>query len=124
MSAGKLVVLADDDPEVRDLLTSIVGLELNVTVAEAEDGDEVLRVVTRDRPALVLVDVVMPRLGGLEVAKRLKADLGTRAIPVIAISAGATRAEALAAGCDDFVPKPFDIDELVETLRRWLRLEP
>jgi CheY-like chemotaxis protein len=80
----------------------------------------VLRVVARDQPALVLVDVVMPRLSGFEVAKRLKADPATRAIPVVAISGGATRAEALAAGCDDFVAKPFDIDAFVVTLRRWL----
>jgi CheY-like chemotaxis protein len=115
------VVLADDDPAVRDVLTSIVGLELSVLVAEAEDGDEVLRVVRSDRPALVVVDVVMPRLGGLEVARELKADPATCAIPVIAISAGASRAQALAAGCDDFIPKPFDLDEFVDTIRRWLR---
>jgi CheY-like chemotaxis protein len=120
LTANKLIVLADDDPEVRDLLTSIVGLELNVLVAEAEDGDEVLRVVARDQPALVLVDVVMPRLSGFEVAKRLKANPATRSIPVVAISGGATRAEALAAGCDDFIAKPFDVDAFVDTLRRWL----
>jgi CheY-like chemotaxis protein len=118
---SRLVVLADDDPEVRDLLTSIVGLELGVLVAEAEDGDEVLRVAARDRPALVLVDVMMPRVGGFEVARRLKADPETRDIPVVAISAGASRAAALAAGCDDFVAKPFDLDSFVEKLRRWLK---
>jgi CheY-like chemotaxis protein len=68
----------------------------------------------------VLVDVLMPRLGGLEVARRLKADPATRGIPVVALSAGATRADALAAGCDDFVGKPFDVDDLIETVRRWL----
>ena len=80
-----------------------------------------LRVVARDQPSLVLVDVLMPRTGALEVAARLKSDAATRAIPVIAISAGATRAQALAAGADDFIAKPFEPDEFVDTLRRWLK---
>src|SRR5215210_6751105 len=119
-AADKVVLLADDEADVRDLLTSIVGAELGVVVAEARDGAEVLRAVERGRPALVLLDVRMSGLDGLAVTRRLKADPATRNVPVVAISAGASRWEALAAGCDDFVGKPFEIDELVAVLTRWL----
>jgi CheY-like chemotaxis protein len=114
-----LVLVAEDDAAVRDLLVAVVG-DMGLGVAAARDGRAALDLVARERPALVLTDLMMPVLDGFAVCRALKADGATRAVPVVALSAGRNEPEALACGCDDFLAKPFDIDEVEATVRRWL----
>jgi two-component system alkaline phosphatase synthesis response regulator PhoP len=114
------VLVVDDDAGIRALLVDFLAVDLGLAVAEARDGAEALAIVDRERPALVLLDLMMPVLDGLEVCRRLKADPATRAIPAVAISAAPDWESALACGCGDFVAKPFDLDALKSTLRRWL----
>jgi CheY-like chemotaxis protein len=115
-----LVLVVEDDAAVRALLVAVVG-DMGLRVAAVHDGRAALDLFARERPALVLTDLMMPVLDGFAVCRALKADAGTRAVPVVAVSAGRNRPEALACGCDDFVAKPFDIDAVEATVRHWLQ---
>jgi len=100
------IVVADDEVHIR-LLLSVTLLGGGNRVVEAGDGDAALAAIREHRPAVAILDVVMPGLSGLEVCRRVRADpalVGTR---VIISSGNATEAEALDAGADAFLPKPF-----------------
>jgi CheY-like chemotaxis protein len=87
------------------------------TVVEAEDGLTGLAMVDELRPPLVLLDIGLPGIDGLEVVSRIKADAGLKSIPVIALTASAMRGDRerfLAAGCDDYLSKPIQLNELVD----------
>jgi len=118
------LVVADDDAALRALLGAALAA---YTVLEAARGDEALALVRRERPDLVVLDVQMPGLDGLAVARALAADPATAAIPVVLCS-GAGPAIAAAAGqlaaVVAFLPKPFDLGELLGTVTRTLRRPP
>jgi two-component system cell cycle response regulator DivK len=114
------VLVVDDDPDIRALLTEFLAADLGVAVATARDGQDALAQVALARPDAVLLDLMMPVLDGFEVCHRLKADPATRDIPVVAVSAGRNADGARACGCDDFVAKPFDIEAIEAALHRWL----
>ncbi len=116
-----LVLVVEDDSDLCDLVTMVLELGLAVRTARAEDGEQGLELTRKLRPSLVLLDIKLPRISGLEVARRLKADPLTRAIPLVAITSESSRT-TLAAGCDDHVGKPFDVAELVRKAGRYLRL--
>ena len=100
------VVVADDEARVRQLVRMTLG-GADRRLVEVADGDAALTAICEHRPAVAILDVVMPGLSGLEVCCRVRADpalVGTR---VIISSGNATEAEALDAGADAFLPKPF-----------------
>src|SRR5262249_57165858 len=88
-------------------------------------GEGALAMVAAERPALVLLDVVMPGMDGYEVCRRLRADERTALLPVVMItaSAGEERINAIEAGADDFITKPFDQSELLARIRSLLRVK-
>ena len=116
------VLLVDDEPAIRTICR--VNLEGDgFPVLEAKDGAEALAEVRRQRPALVLLDVMMPGLDGWKVAEQLAADAQTRDIPVVFLSARAASEDRLRAqelGAVGYVVKPFDPLELAGTIRRVL----
>ncbi len=118
-----LVLVIEDDPDLRDVVTTILELGLNACTATAEDGEQGLALARELRPDGVLLDINLPKLSGLEVARRLKADPLTRAIPILAVTSE-SRSATLAAGCDDHVGKPFDLFELVRKVKAHLQLRP
>jgi CheY-like chemotaxis protein len=122
MGDEQTVLVVEDDDALRRLLAMVVRDELGAAVVEARNGVEALEEVRRARPSLLLVDLTLPVMGGLEVCRRLKADEETRAIPVVAISAGTRRGESPDPCWDDFLFKPFDYDELLAKIRHWLVL--
>jgi CheY-like chemotaxis protein len=92
-------------------------------VLEAEDGEAALRQVDQTRPDLILMDLSLPHLDGWEVTRRIKANPLVAQIPIIALSAHASRedmARAKEAGCVDYLTKPVDRSTLVKTMRRYL----
>ena len=120
MSTRILVVedQADNRRILRDLLTS-VGYE----ILEAVTGDEGVTLAITQRPDLILMDVQLPGIDGYEATRRIKADPATRTIPIIAVTSYALsgdEAKARAAGCDDFVPKPYSPRELLAKIRKFL----
>jgi CheY-like chemotaxis protein len=116
-----VVLVADDDAVIRDLMRAVIAEEEGLHAVLAANGAEALAAVEAVRPSVVLLDMQMPLVDGAEVARRLKSDAATRAIPVVGVSAGERREAALAAGCDHFVAKPFELDELVAILHECLR---
>ena len=122
MSSWRILV-ADDEPLVlrviRDILSS-----LPANVLEAKDGEEALRLAKAERPDLILLDVMMPRMDGFQVAEVLKRDPSTAEIPVVFVSAlGASRdkVRGLDLGAEDYLAKPIDPEELKARVRIILR---
>jgi DNA-binding response OmpR family regulator len=110
------VLVVDDDPVIQKLLQVNFEME-GYTVLLASDGVEGLERVRADRPDIVILDVMMPRMNGLEVAAALKDDAATAGIPIILLSAKAQESDLRAGettGAEDYVTKPFDPLQLLE----------
>lgn len=115
---SRLVLVADDFADTRALYRDVLELE-GFTVVTAEDGIEALEVARRDRPAIVILDIRMPRLSGLDAMRALKADRALSGAPVVALTAHAFPADQamlLDEGFDAVLTKPCLPDELVETI--------
>ncbi|WP_437603089.1 response regulator [Sorangium sp. So ce590] len=119
-----LVLIADDNPlNIEVLCGALAGEGLNL--AMAGDGEEVLAVVGREEPDLILLDALMPGLDGFETCKRLKANPATRDIPVVFMTALADehyRIQGFSVGAVDYVIKPFERGELLARVRTQLSL--
>jgi DNA-binding response OmpR family regulator len=112
---GALILAVDDTPADLDLLAAILG-QAAYELALARDGSQALVMAAKEQPDLILLDVLMPGLDGLEVCRRLKADPATQAIPVIFVTAQSGSDELLTGfevGAVDYVTKPFRIPELL-----------
>jgi DNA-binding response OmpR family regulator len=109
--ADKILVV-DDEATIRELVRVFL-TEEGYEVLEASSGMEAIEVARRDRPQVILLDIKMAGMDGIEVCKRLKIDERTRFIPVIMVTGfGDSKMKALEAGVDDFVNKPFEMVEL------------
>ena len=123
IDADSLVLIGEDEPDNRIILQTVVETLLGVRAEVAGDGLAVLASVERERPKVILLDLMMPGLDGFQVTRHLKSDPATAGIPIVAVSAMARpddRETALAAGCDDFVRKPFELDDLEAVIRGYL----
>jgi CheY-like chemotaxis protein len=109
------VLLIDDDPHLRTILSRVLKRN-DFDVVIAEDGATGLRVAKRQRPDLIVLDIIMPGMDGFEVAQRLQSDPISARIPIMVLTAYATpygRKMAVEVGIDDFTTKPFNIDDIV-----------
>src|SRR4051794_27478501 len=116
MSTQPLVLVADDEPRITKLV-SMALMEEGFRIVTARDGEEALRKTEEIRPDVVLLDIVMPDLDGIEVMRQLRE---RRPVPVILLTAkGSTadKAKGLDLGADDYVAKPFHPDELAARVR-------
>lgn len=115
------ILVVDDEPAVRDAVQRALKLE-SYQVETASDGAEALKALTVASPDLVILDLLMPRVDGLEVCRRLRA--AGDSTPVLMLTARdsvANRVEGLDAGADDYLVKPFALDELLARVRALLR---
>ncbi len=121
MSALTQVLVADDDEDVLGLVSMTLE-RAGYSVARARDGAEALRLVEETRPVLCVLDVMMPKLDGLEVVRRLRAaDASEPKILLLTASVqDQRRVEGLKVGADDFVRKPFSPRELVARIEKLL----
>jgi DNA-binding response OmpR family regulator len=109
------VLVVDDDPDVCDLVTYKLE-QSGFEVRRASDGDEAMREVAKRVPDLVLLDIMMPGISGLEVLERWRSDHATASIPVVLLTAKAQENDVergFELGADDYVVKPFSPRELV-----------
>src|SRR6201993_1812668 len=116
-----LVLVADDDRAVREALERALQLH-GYEVTVASDGDTALAAVDTRTPDALVLDVMMPGLDGLDVTRRLRRQ-GNR-VPILLLTARdaiGDRVEGLDVGADDYLPKPYDLDELLARLRALLR---
>ena len=119
----QIVLVVDDVPANRELLEGFLE-EAGYDVRQARDGIEALEAVAVDEPDLILLDIDMPRLDGITVCERLKADPVRRLIPIVILTSSSdatTRLSGIAAGADDYLSKPFDAKELRIRARVLLR---
>ena len=123
LASGEHILVVDDDPFIARLLE----IELQASgydVAVASDGKQALDQVAERVPSLVLADVMMPNMDGLELTKRLREDPTTCSVSVILLTArglSADKLEGFAVGADDYIVKPFDTPELLARIRGVLR---
>ena len=109
-----VVLAADDDADILGLIT--FRLERSgYTVLQAHDGEEAWELARTAKPDLAVLDVMMPKLDGFELTRRLRADEATKRIPIILLTARAQESdvqEGFEAGADDYIRKPFSSQEL------------
>jgi len=116
------ILLVEDNEMNRDMLSRRLQKK-GYEVVMAVDGEQGVAMAEAQAPALILMDMSLPGLDGWEATRRLKAAAGTRAIPVIALTAHAMagdREKALAAGCDDFDTKPIELERLLAKMEALL----
>jgi CheY-like chemotaxis protein len=119
MAEGTVLVV-DDDPGIRETLTAILE-DAGYTVATAVDG-AALRAARDLQPHVILLDIMMPVMDGVEVSQRLRADPATEDIPIIAMSAHyQLQAMAGSMPVDDQLAKPFDLIEVERMVARWMQ---
>ncbi len=113
---GTKVLVVDDDPVILKLLRVNFEMEGYVVVS-ASDGQQALDMARAEHPDVVLLDVMMPVMDGLDVSRALRADEATRELPIVLVSAKAQASDlerGMDAGADDYITKPFDPLELLD----------
>jgi CheY-like chemotaxis protein len=118
--AGESILIVDDNAANLKLARVILASE-GYEVRTAGDAEEALAAVRDDAPALILMDIQLPGMDGLEFTRRLKADPRTRGIAILALTAYAMKGDEermLAAGCDGYVAKPIDRQRLIEQIAK------
>ena len=117
------IVVIEDEPDILEVIRHNLTRE-GFRVSFAADGEEGYQMVVDQRPDLVLLDLMLPGMDGLEVCRRLKEDPATRSVPVVMVTAKGEESDnvlGLGLGADDYVPKPFSPRELLARVRAVLR---
>lgn len=113
------ILVVDDEPDVLDLVVYRLRRS-GYEVIEAPNGEEGLALAISEQPDLIVADVMMPRVDGYELTRRLRDEDATRGIPIILLTARTQEADVsqgFEAGADDYLKKPFNPDELVARIR-------
>jgi two-component system cell cycle response regulator DivK len=122
MSMSKRILVVEDQPDSRQIIRDMLaGTDYEIT--EAENGEAALAAIAEQRPDLILMDIQLPIMDGYTATNQIKADPALRSIPIIAVTSYALAGEekrARAAGCDDFVTKPFSPRQLLGKIRQYL----
>ena len=114
----KTVLVVDDAPLNRKLIRTLLAMK-KIRVIEAQDAEQAFELIRQQTPDLVLMDLQLPGLNGLEATRMLKSDPETENIPVVILSAGSVReddSEILKAGCAGLILKPFGAEDFLKTV--------
>jgi len=121
--AGKGVLVVEDNADNLATITAILD-EMDCPYVTVQNGEAAVAAARQHRPGLILMDLQLPGVSGLEVARQIKADPGLAGVPIVALTAKAMRGDrehALASGCDDYITKPFSPDDVIGAVRKWLK---
>jgi DNA-binding response OmpR family regulator len=124
ISPNKKILIVEDEPDVVDLLTLQLHKAGGFSVLTAHDGPDGLKKARAESPALIVLDLMLPRMQGLEVCKVLKTDSLTSHIPIIMLTAKAEEVDRIVGlefGADDYVTKPFSPREMLVRIKAILR---
>jgi two-component system alkaline phosphatase synthesis response regulator PhoP len=122
-SLSQKILVVEDEPDIRKLINYNLAQE-RFKVLEAEDGEQALKLLQREKPNLVILDLMLPGLSGLELCKILRDRTDTTHLPILMLTAKAGEADkvvGLELGADDYLPKPFSPREMVARVRAILR---
>jgi two-component system cell cycle response regulator DivK len=122
MSNGKILIVEDEGIVVADLQAMIKRLGYTV-VGTAASGEDAVKQAERLRPDLILMDIQLPQVSGLEVTRWIKDDPELRAIPVVAVTAFAMKGDEeriREGGCEAYLSKPISVGKFIETVRRFI----
>jgi two-component system cell cycle response regulator DivK len=118
----KRILVVEDQPDNRQIIRDMLA-PTDYEITEAEDGQQALEAIARQRPDLILMDIQLPIIDGYAATRKIKSDPALRSIPIIAVTSYALSGEekkAREAGCDDYVPKPFSPRQLLAKVRQLL----
>src|SRR5262249_42474189 len=118
---SKRILVVEDQADNRQIIRDVLA-PTDYEITEAENGVEALAAIAKQRPDLTLMDTKRPTLACKQAPRRIKADASLRSIPIIAVTSYALSGEekkARAAGCDDYVPKPFSPRQLLAKIRHY-----
>ena len=118
----KLFLVVEDFEDSRFMMRRLLEMA-GYQVLEASDGEQAIKMALEQRPALILMDLSLPKLDGLAATREIRKQKVLHKVPIVAVSAHdspQTRAEALAAGCNEYVTKPIDFDNLNAVLERYM----
>jgi two-component system cell cycle response regulator DivK len=119
---SKRILLVEDQADNRKIIRDMLrGTDYEIT--EAENGEEALAAIAKQRPDLILMDIQLPVMDGYTATRKIKANPALRSIPIIAVTSYALSGEdkkARAAGCDDYVPKPYSPRQLLAKIRQYM----
>jgi len=118
----KRILVVEDQEDNRQIVRDLL-MKHDYEIVEAENGEDALGAVAKQRPDLILMDIQLPIMDGYEATRRLKANPALRSIPIIAVTSYALSGDeekARAAGCDDFVPKPYSPRQLLAKIRQYV----
>jgi len=116
---SKRILVVEDQPDNRQIIRDMLA-PTDYEITEAENGEEALAAITKQRPDLILMDIQLPIMDGYEATRRIKANPAFRSIPIIAVTSFALDGEeqiARAAGCDDYVPEPYSPRQLLAKIQ-------
>ena len=122
-SNGQTILVVEDEPDIRKLINYNLAQD-RFKVLEAEDGEQALKLLQHERPSLVILDLMLPGLSGLELCKILRERQHTSRLPILMLTAKAGEADkvvGLEMGADDYLAKPFSPREMVARVRAILR---
>jgi two-component system, cell cycle response regulator DivK len=119
---SKRILVVEDQPDNRQIIRDMLaGNDYEIT--EAEDGQQALAAVSKERPDLILMGIQLPTMDGYEITRQIKADPAMRSIPIIAVTSHALDGEeqtARSAGCDDYVPEPYSPRHLLAKIQQYM----
>ena len=118
----KKILIVEDDPKSMKVMLMVLRPH-GYTLLEATDGEEALEIAVRDKPDLILMDMQLPKMSGLEVTRRLRQMSTLNHTPIIAVTASAMRGDEeriLESGCDAYLSKPINTRELPEMIAEML----
>ena len=117
----RILVVEDQEDDRQIIRDMLAGTDYAIT--EAEDGEQALAAVAKERPDLILMEIQLPSMDGYEAMRRIRTDPALLSIPIIAVSSYAPNEEeqkARAVGYDDFVPKPYSPRQLLAKIRHYI----
>ena len=122
---GKTILIVEDEPKNMKLLRDLLQ-RFGYEILEASDGEQGVKSAGEKMPDLILMDIMMPKMDGLEATRIIKADTKTKHIPIIALTSYAMkgdREKTIEAGCDGYIAKPIDIKEVLKTIETYLTVK-